>query len=291
MDRHPLYTVDVFARQRYTGNQLAVVTGAADLPASRMQRIAREMAYSETTFVGARTDTGRRVRIFTPETELPFAGHPTLGTAHVLREYVREDTPTRVVLDLDVGPTPVTVETGDHDRYWMTQQPPTVGPAVDRERAATALDLAPGRLDDGHEPRVLSTGVPTLVVPADSLEAVRAASVDPTAAADLAASHEVEAVLVFAPETVEPGTDLHVRVFAPVIGVHEDPATGSANGCLAAYLAREAYFGTRSVERTVEQGYELDRPSLLRLRADATGDDTTVSVGGRVLGVSAGELL
>lgn len=127
MTSHPLYTVDVFSQRKYTGNQLAVVDEAHRLSPDVMQQIAQEMNYSETTFITdpKPSEAGHRVRIFTPQTELPFAGHPTLGTAFVIREYVIDGEPNEIVLNLDVGSIRVTIEQNDmgQDIYWMEQQP------------------------------------------------------------------------------------------------------------------------------------------------------------------------
>ena len=328
----PFHIVDVFAEERYTGNQLAVVWDAGDLSDSEMQRIAAEMDYSETTFIESATPTGEGypVRIFTPETELPFAGHPTLGTASVLRERVLDsaedgdgetDEPgDEIALSLGVGEVPVTIEgEGDDELFWMRQPDPSFGERVEPVLAARAVNLDEPDLDGEFAPRVVSTGLPTLVLACRSLDAVRRARIDDEHYRELIEASDAETVLVFCPETVESDNDLHVRVFAPVHGVPEDPATGSSNGCLAAYLAREHFFGSPAIDVRVEQGYELDRPSLLYLRTedaadgsgsedvDGTGNEDEseagsngsdgsetaidVYVGGRVIPVATGELL
>lgn len=290
----PFHIVDVFAQGKYTGNQLAVVRDARQLDSDTMQRVAREMNYSETTFITnpKPTDDGYRVRIFTPQTELAFAGHPTLGTASIIREFVSDETVDELALNLDVGSIPVSVERDDegNDVYWMTQQPPAFGAIVDPDTVASVVTIDREQLDSDYEPRVVSTGLPTLLVPTTSLDAVEAARPNSTAYQEFVAEHDMKAVLVFSSETVEEDNDLHVRMFAPALGVPADPATGSGNGCLAGYLARYRYFGTPTVDVTVEQGYEVDRPSLLRLEAEATGGETTVSVGGRVIHVADGVL-
>jgi trans-2,3-dihydro-3-hydroxyanthranilate isomerase len=323
---HPFHIVDVFAQQRYTGNQLAVVRGAGDLSDREMQQVAAEMNYSETTFIESeeRSPGGYPVQIFTPETELPFAGHPTLGTAHVLREAVLGDDSEaeRVIpLSLGVGEVPVTIErggeggNGEEERFWMRQPDPFFGEWIDPGLATGVLSLEEDDLDPEFAPRVVSTGLPTLVVPLRSIEAVRQARIDDANYGELLDSTDAGLVLGVCAETDHPENDLHVRVFAEAHGVGEDPATGSANGCLAAYLARERYFGSSIVEARVEQGYELDRPSLLLLRAsdamstaDRTqnpaieerdggegrneeGSEVEVRVGGRVIPVAEGELL
>lgn len=295
MSNHPLHVVDVFPREKYTGNQLAVVHETHSLSSETMQRIAREMNYSETTFITGSEPTGAgyRVRIFTPQTELPFAGHPTIGTAFVLREHVFDGEPDEVVLDLDIGSIPVVVEENDggDEIYWMEQQSPTFEDTLPRDRVASIVSLDSGRIDSTHQPQVVSTGLPTLIVPVRSIGDVRDAAINETAYYDFVEEFEANAVFVFSSETVSSEHNIHARMFAPVVGVPEDPATGSSNGCLAAYLAHHQYFEKPVIECTVEQGYEIKRPSLLHLRADAKSEAVDVAVGGRVIPVSTGVLV
>jgi trans-2,3-dihydro-3-hydroxyanthranilate isomerase len=293
-----LHIVDVFARERYTGNQLAVVESRVDGPGAdgglgdgEMQAIAREMNYSETTFIESREDP-YRVRIFTPEAEVPFAGHPTLGTAHVVRERVADGRPEEVTLELNVGEVPVEVRDRDgRETLWMTQQPPEFGDELDHGRLAGVLGLSADRLDTDWPVQVVSTGLPTILVPLVDRGALTDIDLDREAYDDLTGDREVKLVHTFCADPRDPGNDLAVRMFAPAYGVPEDPATGSANGCLAAYLARHAYFGSGVVDARVEQGYEMGRPSLLYLGATDRGDDVRVEVGGRVVDVARGELL
>lgn len=286
----PFHIVDVFARQKYAGNQLAVVESGGDLTGEELQTIAAEMDYSETTFVESR-EPPYRVRIFTPAAEVPFAGHPTLGTAQVIREHVADDTPEEVVLDLNVGEVPVDGrERGGEETLWMTQQPPDFGEALDPDRLAKVLSLPVAALDDWPV-QVVSTGLPTIVVPLKDREALSDIDLDRDTYDGVTADSEANLVLALAPDPREDQHDLAVRVFAPALGVPEDPATGSANGCLAAYLARHAYLGSGSVDARVEQGHEVGRPSLLHLQAVDRGEDVRVEVGARVIPVARGELL
>lgn len=292
-----LHIVDVFARERYTGNQLAVVESGADEPGSggslgdeEMQAVAREMDFSETTFIESRAEP-YRVRIFTPEAEVPFAGHPTLGTAHVVRERVANGRPAEVVLDLNVGRVPVEVRERDgRETLWMTQQPPEFGETLAHDRLAAVLGLSADRLDTDWPVQVVSTGLPTVIVPLVDRAALTDIDLDREAYDDLTDDREAKLVHAFCTDPRNPDNDLAVRMFAPAYGVPEDPATGSANGCLAAYLARHAYFGSGVVDARVEQGHEVGRPSLLYLAATDRGDDVRVEVGGRVVDVARGEL-
>ncbi len=289
----PLHLVDVFARQRYAGNQLAVVCDAGGLDATEMQAIAAEMGFSETTFVtGPPEDGAWPVRIFTPAEEVPFAGHPTLGTAAVIREHLADGRPETVVLDLPVGDVPVeTVADGDGESLWMTQQPPAFGDRLAHEDLAAVLGLPTDALDTDWPVQVVSTGLPTIVVPLADREALTSVDLDRAAYDRVTGEREAKNVLAFCPDPRDDANDVADRVFAPFYDVPEDPATGSSNGCLAAYLARHEFFGGDTVDVRVEQGFEMGRPSLLELSADASGDPVDVRVGGRVVPVARGELL
>lgn len=297
----PFHLVDVFATEPYAGNQLAVVESDGALEPATMQALAAEFGFSETTFVESvdaeTTDSAgpgsvsTRVRIFTPTDEIPFAGHPTLGTAHVVREHLVDGQPDRVVLDLDVGEVPVEARTvAGQDTLWMRQQPPTFGERLDADRLATVLSLDAGALDADWPVQVVSTGLPTIAIPLLTRDALSRARIDDDAYEAVTAGREAKNVLAFCPEPRSAENDLAVRVFAPGLGVPEDPATGSSNGCLAAYLARHAYFGSGAVAARVEQGHELGRPSLIHLEAVDRGDGVEVDVGGRVVPVGHGDL-
>ncbi len=291
---HPLHVVDVFAERKYAGNQLAVVEDAADLDDGAMLAITREMNYSETTFVEstAPTDGTWGVRIFTPGGEIPFAGHPTLGTAHVIREHLTDDPGDEVVLNLDVGRIPVRVEAVDGaETLWMTQRTPEFEEELTHRDLAAVLGLDPDRLDDGWPVQVVSTGLPTIVVPLVDRTALTSVDLDREVYDAVTDDPEAKCVLAFCPDPRDAANDLAVRMFAPGHGVPEDPATGSSNGCLAAYLARHRYLGDAPMSARVEQGYELDRPSLLHLRADDDGESVSVEVGGSVVPVANGRLL
>jgi trans-2,3-dihydro-3-hydroxyanthranilate isomerase len=289
--RNPLHLVDVFARERYAGNQLAVVEDADSLDDEEMQAFAAEIGFSETTFVGERSADGWDVRIFTPEAEIPFAGHPTIGTAHVIREHVAENRPANVTLDLDVGEVPVEVRERDGQKtLWMTQQPPEFGPELTQEALADVLSLDVADLDSDWPVQVISTGLPTIVVPLESRTALTDIEIDRDAYGAVTGDREAKNVLAFCREPRDDDNDLAVRVFAPFYGVPEDPATGSSNGCLAAYLVRHQVLGSDDVDVRVEQGYEMGRPSLLQLHAHPTDDGIRIEEGGAVIPVARGNL-
>jgi len=282
------YIVDVFAEEKYAGNQLAVVRGGADLSDEALGKIALEMNYSESTFVLSddETDGGYDVRIFTPGREVPFAGHPTLGTAYVIRHEILGEPVDRVTLNLKAGRISVTFG----DVLWMRQLPPTFGPTLGLAPTARALGLEAKDLDDRFPVQEVSTGLPALVVPLKDLDALQRCKLDRDRYLEL--TGQGENLYVFCPGSHEDGPgDLSARMFANDLGIAEDPATGSAAGCLAGYLVQHRYLETDSVDVRVEQGYEIDRPSLLYLRASREGGTVAVQVGGKVQMVAKGELL
>ena len=287
------YIVDVFAETRLSGNQLAVFRDCTKLSTASMQRIAQEMHYSETTFIRSEepSDGGYDVRIFTPNYELPFAGHPTLGTAYVIQSRVIGKPVEEVTLNYKVGQIPVTFSYSgaSADVLWMRQKPPTFGRSFERNRIAKVLGLKSSYIDRKFPAQLVSTGIPFVIVPLTSLKAVRQIAVDRAALADLLKETETTLIFVFCPETYSKRNQLNARGLGIPDTIPEDPATGSANGCLAAYLVRHRFFGQPEVDVRVEQGYEMGRKSLLYLRAKETPKGIEVNVGGRVAFVASGE--
>ncbi len=292
---HPLHIVDVFAERKHAGNQLAVVLDAGDLSSEEMQAIALETHFSETTFVTSREirDGGFDVRIFTPGTELPFAGHPTLGTAWVLHRELLSGVGEKVVLNLKVGPIPVTFTTEEPGDpvLWMHQKPPVFGGTLPHAAVAEAVGLLADDLDSSLPAQEVSTGVYSLIVPVKSLDALARSHVERTPYRRLLADREARTVLLFCREARETGNQLAARVYADSVGIEEDPATGSACGSLAGYLVKHRVMGGEAIDLRVEQGYEMGRPSLLRLRAWRREDEIEIHVGGRVFASMRGELL
>ena len=288
------YLLDVFAEEKYAGNQLAVVRNARALSGVQMQRIANEMHFSETTFIlsDEERDGGYDVRIFTPANELPFAGHPTLGTAYVIRHDIIGRPVGKVLLNLKVGQIPVTFEkdnTGE-EMLWMKQISPTFGEMFDAASVSQALSLDVKDVDSRFPIQQVSTGIPFIIVPLKTLDAVKRARVDRERHERLTKAAQAD-ILVFSPETYRKENNLNVRVFVDLYGIPEDPATGSANGCLAGYLSHYRYFGSDVVDVRVEQGYEMGRPSLLHLKAGKGRNGIQVHVGGKVVMVANGELV
>jgi trans-2,3-dihydro-3-hydroxyanthranilate isomerase len=281
---------DVFARKRFEGNQLAVFPDAAGMSDEEMQALAREIHFSETTFIMSdRTnERGWPVRIFTPAREVPFAGHPTLGTAFVIWDRFIGRESKEVRLDLKVGVVPVAVEESG-ERLVMTQVPPVFGSVVEPEAAARVLGLELTDIDSRFPVQEVSTGLPFVIVPARTLAAMQGIKVNLAEYYRLTDRLEAKAMLAFSPETVNLQCRLHVRVFCDYYDVPEDPATGSANGCLCAWLVRHRYLGAGEFAINTEQGIEMKRPSLLYLQGGERDGGISVRVGGRVVEAGRGQ--
>ncbi|MBW4694152.1 MAG: PhzF family phenazine biosynthesis protein [Lyngbya sp. HA4199-MV5] len=295
MSALPFYIVDVFAETKYAGNQLAVFTDAGSLSTGAMQQLAKEMNYSETTFILSTEPRsgGYDVRIFTPAKELPFAGHPTLGTAFILQHDILQKAVETIVLNLGVGQIPVNIlyNNGVADVLWMEQRSPVFGETFAADAIAPILNLNVADLDANFPIQDVSTGVPFIIMPLKSHQALRQIKVNKDRYFAFIEQAQAKEILAFCPETYHPENQLSVRVFADSLGIPEDPATGSANGCLAGYLVQHRYFGHTSIDLRVEQGYEIGRPSLLLLRASQTTTTIRVSVGGRVQLIARGEFV
>jgi trans-2,3-dihydro-3-hydroxyanthranilate isomerase len=296
--------VDVFTDTPFGGNPLAVFPEADGLTTEEMQKLAKEMNLSETTFVLPPQAPGAdfKVRIFTPAAELPFAGHPVVGThwvlAHLGRVALREPV-TRVTFELGVGvlPADLHVSGGQVGRVVMTQgEPAFLAVLEDVADLAAGLGLPPEAITDTGLPvQVVSTGLPQMMVPVRSLAEVQGLEAGKlnTAALDRVckATGTKDCVMVFVRETERPDTTVHVRLFAPALGVPEDPATGSANGALGAYLVHHRAVPVTEPTTYIvsEQGAEMNRPSTLFVEVDSAGGQvTTVRVGGQVAPVIEG---
>lgn len=291
MSKLPYYIVDVFAEKKYAGNQLAVFRHAGKISSDEMQNIAREINYSETTFIlsDEQNNGGFDVRIFTPKEEVPFAGHPTLGTAYIIHSNIIQGKPNNIVLNLKAGQIPVTFS---EDGYcWMKQIQPVFGQQHRPEIFADILGLDIFEIDERFPVQEVSTGLPFFIVPLKSIEILKKAKVNKDKYFDLIKDTIAKGILVFCPETHEPKNNISVRVFVDYYGVPEDPATGSGNGCLAGYLVKYHYVGKDTINIRSEQGYEIGRPSLLLLKAEQRGDNINISVGGKNTIVAQGEFI
>jgi trans-2,3-dihydro-3-hydroxyanthranilate isomerase len=275
MREFPYVQTSVFVddRRSFGGNQLATYwdTGVnASLTQDEMQGMSLEMNFSESTFLIEPTteDCISKVRIFTPASEIPFAGHPTLGTAFVIRhKQILEPEKTTALLQLGVGP--IRVDFLDDDNVRMIQPEPTFEKPVEVTRkVAEAIGLTLNDIDQDNPVQVVSTGFPFLIVPIKNMSAVRKAgpvlSLFRTNLADLS----TQQVLIFSTETIHSDSHVHARMFAPEVGVVEDPATGSAAGPLGAYLEKYKILDNHQLGEpiNIEQGYEMNRPSKLMAR-------------------------
>jgi trans-2,3-dihydro-3-hydroxyanthranilate isomerase len=287
--------LDVFTDRLFGGNQLAVFPDGRALSSDTMQTIAKEMNFSETTFVlpAEQTGTDMRVRIFTPGSELPMAGHPTIGTTFALAKIgVIAPACERIVFGLGVGPTPVTMTWTDRDLNfaWMTQSTPTVSRSnIDRASAAAALGLRESAVVATLPVEVISCGLPYVLVPLVSREAVDSAVLNRSAYDQLIDSAGTDGVFLFSTERREDAATAYSRMFAPALGVHEDPATGSASGPLGCYLVRHRIVAAESAAAMISlQGVKMGRPSHVHISIGVEGDEIrSVRVGGS--SVLAGE--
>lgn len=291
------HTLDVFTDTLFGGNPLAVVFGAESLKADRMQAIAAEFNLSETVFVfpPARRTSTRRVRIFTPRAELPFAGHPTIGVAWLLAtlgDYQSGEAGPRVVLEETVGDVEVALDMSGGQpvaaRMAVPLTPAESPFAHGATQLAPMLGLAPGDFHPDYQPCVYSCGTPFVFVCLNSLDAVRHARLRLDVWERLLSSAKANMVFVFSFETESLHAQIHARMFAPSMGIAEDPATGSAVSALAGLLASRHEDGAR--EWVVEQGIEMGRPSRLVLEYECRGRQASpVRVGGTSVRVSEGK--
>ncbi|HXF52280.1 MAG TPA: PhzF family phenazine biosynthesis protein [Dehalococcoidia bacterium] len=292
MPSYRVLQVDVFTTTPLKGNPLAVLPDARGLDAATMQAIAREMNLSETAFVFPSTDAAAdyRVRFFTPAAELPFAGHPTIGTAHALLEtgvLVRPgETPFTLQQETAAGTLPIEVEGEGADRWFtMTQPTPVFRPTPPLAELAQALRVS--ERDIAGEPATVAVGVAWVVVPLRSLEVVRGLAPDLDA---IARMDGVAGVTVFSPEAEDPGCRVRVRSFAPREGIVEDPVCGSGNGCVGAYLATTGMLGPPPLRYVAEQGVEIGRDGRVRVSVEGVDGALRVRVGGQAVTVLDGTL-
>lgn len=289
--RFSMVQVDVFTSRALEGNSLAVFTDGRGLSDDEMQNVAREMNLSETTFVLPRDPAtekqrGKRVRIFTVAEELPFAGHPTLGTAFVLRNSSKVK---EITLDLNVGQVPVRFEEPDGQPVFgeMTQIEPKFGPQHDLATVARVTGLKIGDLDSSLPVETVSTGVPFTIVPLRSLEPVRNLAIDQKRVAEYLEQSGGKFFYFVTRETTDRTARLHARM---IFYNGEDPATGSAAGCAAAWMV--AHNVAQPDERVlIEQGLEMKRPSRIFVRAGKKDNRVVnVRVGGNAIEVMRGEI-
>ena len=299
--RYRYLHLDVFTGEKFGGNQLAVFLDARGLAAETMQAIAKEMNFSESTFIlpAERPDTDIRMRIFTPGCEMPMAGHPTVGSAFALAlAGVIPPGRKRWVFGLNVGPTPVDIDwDGERPTFaWMTQQKPVFGPIVaDVDAAARAVGLeADAVLATGLPVQEVSCGVPFVFIPLATRAQVDAARPNLDAFDRLCAAAGVDnhAMFVFSCEPGPDGATVYSRMFAPGLGVFEDPATGSASGPLGCYLVKHGVVPPERAGSILSlQGVKMGRPSRVHIAIGVeAGEITRVQVGGEAVLMGEGYL-
>ena len=294
------HVLDVFTDKRFTGNPLAVVLGADALDTKTMQTVAREFNLPETVFLlepQNRAHTAR-VRIFTPAAELPFAGHPTVGTAVLLAELRTQlsngSGDALVVLEQPVGIVRVGVRlrqgAASFAEFDSPKAPESVGVVPPADRLAAALGLIPAEIGfENHKPTRYSAGNAFIFAPIASLDAIAKAGV--ASAHWNAATQGNVGVFLYCRQTVHTTSSFHARMFAPHNGIAEDPATGSAAAAFAGVVHRFDALPDGSHKRIIEQGFEMGRPSLMELSMDIEGGKLgTVRIGGHAVRVAQGRI-
>jgi trans-2,3-dihydro-3-hydroxyanthranilate isomerase len=278
--RRRYVTLDVFTLRRFSGNPLAVVFESDGLDSAAMQTIAREFNYPETVFVAPPDNAAQRasLRIFTPANELPFAGHPTVGTAVALAR-ASGGKRQSFVLTEKIGPVACEVTMRDADSseatFTLPQLPAESGTVAEPGAMAAALGLAPSDIGGDLRAGRWSAGVEFVCVPVKSLAAMAKARPDLARFDSTFGAGGPGRAYLFSRETSEPGSAFHARMFAPTMGIPEDPATGSAAAAFAGLIAAQAQLGDGSHSFRIEQGYEMGRPSQIDLTLTIAGGKLT----------------
>ena len=292
--RYRYYICDVFTDMRFGGNPLAVLPEASGLSAEMMQSIAREFNFSESTFVlPAEQGHTRRVRIFTPTQEVPFAGHPNIGTAFTLATIGDVGVNTQITFEEDAGLVPITIRQEADRPVWcelFAPQPVWIGQSISAEQAATVLSL---NVDDivttNHPPQEASVGLPFLIIELRDRDALERARINIDQLHALEAAGIVADVHLYTRNNNGSAYDIHARMYAPFDNVPEDPATGSANCALVGMLTQINAQSDGEYSWQIAQGFEMGRPSILSARTrKENGEVTGVWIGGSCVMVSEG---
>jgi len=293
------YIVDVFTNKPFGGNQLAVFLDLEDKCSDeQMLAIAREINFSETTFIkGDLGENTFRVRIFTPEYEVPFAGHPVLGTAYVIHHYLSGSNTSELILDVPHGLIPISISKKENDMcYSMVQAQPEFYKTYKPEDISSDLGISIDDLDTDIPIQEISTGLPYLIIPMKSLNAVQKLHLKDGDCLNFLKRHHLyksnsvsgltTAFFFITSETVGVDTNYHARMFCYENGhIVEDAATGSANGCALAYLLK---YRSSEIEAVVEQGFEMNRPSYIHINGSKEKDYYHLNVKGHVVEISSG---
>jgi len=301
MHRIPYYIVDVFAANQYEGNQLAVFVDLDNLVSDRqMQQIAKEINFAETTFIKANRNTIQfAVRIFTPEHEVPFAGHPSIGTSYIIAKFLLPNVPDRLVLELPIGPIAITIlqpANLNESAIFMRQAQPDFREFFQHDEVAIELGINPDYLDRSWPIQEISTGLPYIIIPLINLEAMEKLALQYDSFRDFLAkrfkyrtnsqSGHSTSLFFFTTEPYESGNSFNTRMCLLENGrLSEDAATGSANGCFLAYLLTHR---DGKVNATVEQGFQMGRKSYIQLHGSLTDQKYELNVGGQTQLIAEG---
>jgi len=301
MPKIKFYIVDVFAQEKYAGNQLAVFLDLEQrLSSKQMQQMTREINFAESTFIRTiEKDGSFGVRIFTTEYEVPFAGHPTLGTAYILAKYLNKIPTNKITLRLKEGNIPVEIDNPEklnESRFTMQQAQPDFGIIYPAELVSNALDLPLQMMDISMPIQEVNTGLPYLIVFLKDLESIQKVKVNASKLEEFLKQNELHknnnirglttSLFFVTKETIEKENNYHTRMFVlEGDAIWEDAATGSANGCFLAYLLKHY---SQSQSAIVEQGYEMGRKAILYVDGEVIENQYTLKVGGQVVPVSEG---
>lgn len=282
--------IDVFTDTPYSGNQLAVFPNADGLNTEQMQKLANEINYSETTFIlnSSNPSADFDIRIFTPKIELPFAGHPTLGTAYSIMDILDIWSQKKDILKLKtkVGVIPLEKE---NDIIWMTQnEPEFFTKYTDKKEIGDLINVSPEDISDDLPVEEVSTGNNMLIIPIKSLAAIQGADGNVNNLKRFYAGKNAVGPYLFTLETINPNARVHTRFFAAHLGIIEDAATGSAAGPLTAYLLKYNVIG-KSFKIENEQGIEMGRPSKILMKGEIKENKYTIKIGGKCVYIGQGE--
>ncbi len=281
------YITDVFSNGKYTGNQLASFILEKEIPTKLMQSIAQEVNYSETTFIDPlpMEDGSYKVRVFTPKSEINFAGHPTLGSAYIVKNIINPSLDLTINLNFKVGKIPVSIQ---EEVYWMKQVQPEFTVPMDPYLLAKMISVDNSEIDLAYPISGVTTGLPFTIIPLKSKTALKLARLDMNIYEDFIKNTWAKGVLVFCKGGYTKDQQIMSRVFVPYWGIIEDPATGSASGCLSAWMLKNNYLQTPSINFKIGQGYEINRPSEIYINASKLNDQYDLNVGGKVEFIAEG---
>ena len=298
MQNSEFYLVNVFANGKFTGNQVIVFKAPMENPLSDeyMQSIAKEIGVSECIFIlsGQQNNGGYLVRIFTATKELEYSGHPLLGAAYVICEFMNHcntNTPNRIILNLKNSQVPVHVDrpSDGAPNFWLEESTPSFGKQYEKVLFSKILSIEPEEIDDKWPIQDISAGLPVIIVPIKNLRTMKDIKINLKRYNWFIQKADAKIIAAFCPETYDNNNQVNVRVFSDYYGIAEDSASGSANGCLGAYLINYKYFSKTEGSIRIEQGTEIGRPSLILAKGKKEGGKIKVEVGGRILLLAKGE--